>query len=86
MVFTPRTEASSQTMRLKSSWPETRSAFQLRASATSTIERATDGLLVSVARRRVDSVNATRVVSPRKRYSVCPTGRSPIVTIARRMT
>ena len=36
-------------MRLKSSLPETRSAFQLRASATSTIERATDGLLVSVA-------------------------------------
>ena len=43
-------------MRLKSSLPDTRSAFQLRASATSTIERATDGLLVSVARRKVDSV------------------------------
>ncbi len=70
-------------MRLKSSLPATRSAFQLRASATSTIDRATDGLLVSVARRKVDSVNATREVSPRKRYSVRPMVTSPIVTGAR---
>ena len=67
-------------MRLKSSLPETRSAFQLRASATSTIERATEGLLVSVASLKVDSVKATREVSPRKRYSVRPIVMSPTVT------
>jgi hypothetical protein len=83
--LTPRTDASSQTMRLKSSLPETRSAFQLRASATSTIERATEGLLVSVASRKVDSVKATREVSPRKRYSVRPIVTSPTVTGARLM-
>lgn len=45
-------------MRLNSSLPETRKAFQSRASATSTHERAKDGLLVSVAKRTVDAVNA----------------------------
>ena len=41
--------------------------------------------LVSVARRKVDSVKATREVSPRKRYSVRPMVTSPIVTGARLM-
>ena len=84
--MTPRTEASSQTKRLKSSLPDTRSAFQLRAWAMSTIDRATEGLLVSVASLKVDSVKATRDVSPRKRYSVRPIVTSPMVTGARLMT
>jgi hypothetical protein len=58
----------------------------LRASATSTIERATDGLLVSVDSLNVVSVNATRVASPLKRYSVCPMVTSPILSGARLMT
>ncbi|EWS65054.1 hypothetical protein Y695_01695 [Hydrogenophaga sp. T4] len=49
------------------------------------MERATDGLLVSVESRKVDSVKATREVSPRKRYSVRPMLRSPTVTGARLM-
>ena len=73
-------------MRLKSSLPETRSARQLRASATSTIERATDGLFVSVASRKVDSVKATREVSPRNRYSVRPIATPPRRTGAGLMT
>ena len=51
----------------------------------SNVQPSFNSTLVSVASLNVDSVKATRDVSPRKRYSVRPILTSPTVTGARLM-